>query len=606
MATIKTIQRTIAFLGGLSAVGNITTLGVLSTSNGTSTQWNNLLTVVSSNSGAWSAGGGGGGGAADWTYIANKPTTLAGYGITDAASSTLTTLVGSNSATWGDKSFSSITGKPTTLAGYGITDATSSGLTTFVSANSATWANKAFSTITGTPTTLAGYGITDAAPSTLVTFVASNSASWSAPLFAQITSTPTTLAGYGIVDAAPYSLYTLVHNSSADWSDKYWSSILNKPTTLAGYGITDAASSSLLATASANAITAANNYADSNFIPVAGGTISGSLSVLGTLTYIDTSVAVTSAMYIDTASSETALRVTQSGPGDAIRVEDSANPDTTPFIVKSDGLVGVGTADPNQKLTVVGNVSATGSYYGDGSTLTGIIPTFAQVTSKPTTLAGYGITDAAPSSLTTVVASNSASWAAAPTFAQVTSKPTTLAGYGITDAAPSSLTTVVANNSGSWNFAVQLFSENTYMRDVDFGINSTQRWADPIWLTSLNWSKITNVTTVTATDITAGSYKANSSSVNAQTGSSYTLLSSDNGKIITMNNAAANTVVVPSGLGTGFSCTVVQIGAGQVTLSASGVTLNSYQGYTKIAGQHAGASLFSYSANVFNLNGSLA
>jgi hypothetical protein len=60
------------------------------------------------------------------------------------------------------------------------------------------------------------------------------------------------------------------------------------------------------------------------------------------------------------------------------------------------------------------------------------------------------------------------------------------------------------------------------------------------------------------------------------------------------------------GLGAGFSCTIVQIGAGQVTLSASGVTMNSYQGYTKIAGQHAGASLFSYSANVFNLNGSLA
>jgi hypothetical protein len=445
----KTIQRSITFLGGLSSVGNITTQGVLSTQNGTSTNWNSTWNVVAANSGAWSAGGGGGGGSSDWTYIANKPTTLAGYGITDAAPSTLTTVVANNSATWADKAFSSITGKPTTLAGYGITDATSSDLTTFVSANSATWANKAFSTITGTPSTLAGYGITDAAPSTLVTFVESNSASWSAPLFAQITSTPTTLAGYGIVDAAPYSLYTLVHNSSADWSDKYWSSILNKPTTLAGYGITDA-----------------NVYVDNNFIPKTGGTITGSLSVLGTLTYLDTTVSVASAMYVDTESTETALRVTQRGSGDAIRVEDSTNPDETPFIVKADGLVGIGTTAPSEKLTVNGNVSATG--------------------------------------------------------------------------------------------------------------------------------------------LVADSYKATSGSINAQSGSSYTLLSSDNGKIITMSNAAANTVVVPAGLGTGFSCTVVQIGAGQVTLSASGVTMNSYQGYTKIAGQHAGASLFSYSANVFNLNGSLA
>ena len=45
------------------------------------------------------------------------------------------------------QSFSSLTGKPTTLAGYGITDAF----------------DGAFSSLTSKPTTLAGYGITDAA-----------------------------------------------------------------------------------------------------------------------------------------------------------------------------------------------------------------------------------------------------------------------------------------------------------------------------------------------------------------------------------------------------------------------------------------------------------
>ena len=48
--------------------------------------------------------------------------------------------------------------------------------------------------------------------------------------------------------------------------------------------------------------------------------------------------------------------------------------------------------------------------------------TFASLTSKPTTLSGYGITDAASSGHTH-------------TFASLTSKPTTLSGYGITDAA---------------------------------------------------------------------------------------------------------------------------------------------------------------------------
>ena len=45
-------------------------------------------------------------------------------------------------------------------------------------------------------------------------------------------------------------------------------------------------------------------------------------------------------------------------------------------------------------------------------------PSFADILNKPTTVAGYGITDA----LTSV------------SFSQITAKPTTVAGYGITDA----------------------------------------------------------------------------------------------------------------------------------------------------------------------------
>jgi hypothetical protein len=119
--------------------------------------------------------------------------------------------------------------------------------------------------------------------------------------------------------------------------------------------------------------TTVTSYVNNNFVPLSGGSITGNLSVQGNLTYIDTSVAVTSATYIDTNSSEAALRITQKGSGDVIRVEDSDNPDSTPFIVNSDGLVGFGTALPNEKLTVVGNVSATGSYYGNGSNLSGIV-----------------------------------------------------------------------------------------------------------------------------------------------------------------------------------------------------------------------------------------
>ena len=64
-----------------------------------------------------------------------------------------------------DGAFSSLTGTPTTIAGYGITDAFDGAygsLTGVPSTFTPAAHNQAWSTITGTPTTISGYGITDA------------------------------------------------------------------------------------------------------------------------------------------------------------------------------------------------------------------------------------------------------------------------------------------------------------------------------------------------------------------------------------------------------------------------------------------------------------
>ena len=49
-----------------------------------------------------------------------------------------------------------------------------------------------------------------------------------------------------------------------------------------------------------------------------------------------------------------ALRITQTGTGDSILVEDAANPDSSPFVVTAGGDVGIGTASPTFKLQVIG------------------------------------------------------------------------------------------------------------------------------------------------------------------------------------------------------------------------------------------------------------
>lgn len=69
---------------------------------------------------------------------------------------------------------------------------------------------------------------------------------------------------------------------------------------------------------------------------------------------------------IDTNSSSAALRITQTGTGNALVVEDSANPDATPFAVDATGVVGIGEAAP-------GNFVSAGMVLRSGTSSTPVI-----------------------------------------------------------------------------------------------------------------------------------------------------------------------------------------------------------------------------------------
>jgi hypothetical protein len=121
----------------------------------------------------------------------------------------------------------------------------------------------------------------------------------------------------------------------------------------------------------------------------------------------------------------------------------------------------------------------------------------------------------------------------------------------------------------------------------------------------------TGTVTVDAGDLTDGDFGGTAilgfdASINDQTGTTYTLLSSDNGKVVVLNNGSAVTVTVPSGLGAGFNCSFVQKGAGQVSFSASGTTINNRQSHTKINAQYGVASIVAYAADTFVLAGDTA
>jgi len=95
--------------------------------------------------------------------------------------------------------------------------------------------------------------------------------------------------------------------------------------------------------------------------------------------------------------------------------------------------------------------------------------------------------------------------------------------------------------------------------------------------------------------------------INNQTGTSYTLQTTDAGKLITFNNASPITVTVPTGLAVPFNCSIAQIGQGQVQLAAAvGVTITSLNNFTGLSGMGAQVFLSEYMTNAYELSGDLA
>ncbi len=94
---------------------------------------------------------------------------------------------------------------------------------------------------------------------------------------------------------------------------------------------------------------------------------------------------------------------------------------------------------------------------------------------------------------------------------------------------------------------------------------------------------------------------------NNQTGTSYTLTSADNGKIIALNNSSAITLNVPYFF-VGFNCMILQKGTGQVTLTNNGSTTNIYNrfNFTKTAGQYAILTLVCIDANKYVASGDMS
>ena len=98
--------------------------------------------------------------------------------------------------------------------------------------------------------------------------------------------------------------------------------------------------------------------------------------------------------------------------------------------------------------------------------------------------------------------------------------------------------------------------------------------------------------------------------INAQTGASYTTVLTDDGKLITVSNASANTLTIPPNssvaYGIGTQINIAQLGAGNTSIVAgAGVTLNSDGAKLKLNAQYAVATCVKTDTNTWFVVGNL-
>lgn len=142
-------------------------------------------------------------------------------------------------------------------------------------------------------------------------------------------------------------------------------------------------------------------------------------------------------------------------------------------------------------------------------------------------------------------------------------------------------------NGFVWNYVISNATATVGALVVNTKNNVTYRWNGTSWATYTQ-QKVIDLTLSRKTD-------------------NYTLVAADNGQVVEMNKATANTLTVPSGVfSAGQQVLITQYGAGQTTIAGSGVTLRSDGGKLKINTQYSSATILFISATEAYVFGNLA
>jgi hypothetical protein len=188
---------------------------------------------------------------------------------------------------------------------------------------------------------------------------------FSAKYHAQAASTSATAAASSATNAA--SSATSAADSFDAFDDRYLGSKSSPPSLdndgnalLTGALYWNSSSNTLFVWAGSAWNQAAFDVSDSgvaSFNSRTGAVTLSSTDVTDALTFTPASASTTNTFTTNqiisvTDNTNAALRITQAGTGNALLVEDEANPDSSPFVVKNDGWVGIGVVTPSYPLDI--------------------------------------------------------------------------------------------------------------------------------------------------------------------------------------------------------------------------------------------------------------
>lgn len=268
------------------------------------------------------------------------------------------------------------------------------------------------------------------------------------------------------------------------------------------------------------------------------------------------------------------LTIQNNGTGNSLVVNDVAS-DTGPFVIDSDGRVGINNPTPNSTLEVNGNVN-----FGSSN---GVVSGGHSVSCRSTANWNYAGVNVIRN------ASN-------------TTTPRLIA-------MPLDADDLAATTIGTYNAIWGEYSGNPTTGSTSSGLSGQMLLgAHSGFKFVTNGTERLRVASTGRVTLPAGGVLEAPVSTNAQT-TSYTLVLTDAGRLIEINSASATTLTIPADASVAFpvgtKIDVLQTGAGQVTIAGSGFTPNATPGL-KISAQWGAATLVKRGTNSWVVIGNLS